>query len=68
MSVAGKVAAISIGVLGGGCVGFWYKETIWAKRKETEYRRLETEYGRLVKLRQERELLLNEVVTASNKK
>jgi hypothetical protein len=62
MSVGGKVLVLSVGILGGGAIGFWYKETYWVKRRLAEYREMEETYKQLVQLRKEKESLLRETI------
>ena len=58
MSTGGKVLAISIGVLGGGGLGFLYKETMWADKKEKQCKELRENLERLKQERTHKEKLL----------
>ena len=57
-SPGGRALAIIIGGLGGGGLGFYYKETYWAKRKEAERKKLKEELHRLSQERVEKEKML----------
>ena len=56
---AGRAMAICIGVLGGGGLGFYYKEQYWTKRNEIVRDQLQEELHRLRKERTSREKLAN---------
>ena len=58
----GKVLAISIGVLGGGGLGFYYKEKYWARRKEREREKLEEELSGLIKERKTKEKMVEQMI------
>ena len=60
MSTGGRVLALSIGILGGGGLGFWYKETHWVRKNEEKCKELEKELDRLVELRRKKEKQLDE--------
>ena len=49
---------ISVGVFGGGILGFWYRETYWVEKKEKEKRKMEEELKALSELRRRKEALL----------
>lgn len=54
----GRAIAIIVGVLGGGGLGFYYKEEYWAKRKEKEREELECQLQKLRKERIEKEEMI----------
>lgn len=62
MSIFGRVVAISVGALGGGGLGFWYRETYWCTRKEIERQKLEEELKRLIELRRDKEMILTKLM------
>lgn len=57
-SPSGRAMAICIGVLGGGGLGFYYKERYWAKKKAIVRDELEKELHRLREERMDKEKLL----------
>ena len=64
MSTFGRVMAISIGVLGGGGLGFYYRETYWTQKKLAECEELERE---LIMLRETRRMKEQQLAAARNK-
>ena len=58
MSKLRAVLMISVGVFGGGILGFWYRETYWVEKKEKEKRKMEEELKALSELRRRKEALL----------
>ena len=58
MSRFRAVLVISVGVLGGGVLGFWYRETYWVEKKEREKIKMEEELKSLTELRKSKEALL----------
>ena len=59
MSTFGRVMAISIGVLGGGGLWFYYRETYWTRKKLLRCEELERELLALRETRREKESLLS---------
>ena len=58
MGVIGKTLAISIGVLAGGGLGFYWRETYMLKTSQEKKSRLEEQLNLLMKSRKEKEKML----------
>lgn len=54
----GRALSIMVGALGGGCLGFYYKETYWVKRKEVQLQQLQEELTALHKERVKKEKMV----------
>ena len=60
MGTFGRVAAISTGVLAGGGIGFYWRETYMLKARKEKIAALEAQLNILKKNRKEKECLLHD--------
>ena len=61
MGIFGKAMAISVGVVVGGGLGFYLKETYFLRMKEKRCAELEVELQELVRTRKSKEELLQTI-------
>ena len=61
MGVFARVMAVSFGVLGGGAVGFYYRETYHANFLENKCTEVEARFRELVRIRKSKEKRFREL-------